>query len=115
MTNGRMWVERAPAAERVLALEVLRPAERPIPTALVQDRPAVGEPQLRRGITRVTDELAILVVRDEPVREQARLEPLAMPRPLVVERKTLRIGAQLGESCRLEAELEWHAATRAGR
>ena len=44
-----------------------------------------------------------------------RLEPLAVPRPLVVEREARWVGADLREPGRLEAKLERHRAARARR
>jgi hypothetical protein len=108
-------VEHPPSAERVFALEILRPAERPIPAALLHDRPTVGEPQLGRRVAAGTNELAVLAVRHEPVREQVRLEPLAMPRALVVERESRRARTELGKPRRLELELELHGAAAARR
>src|SRR5690349_18366406 len=102
VANRSMRIECAPSAERVLALEVLRPAERPIPAALLDECPTVGEPKLRRCIAAVPDELAVLAVGDETICEEMRLEPLAVPRALVVESETRGIGTDLGESGRLE-------------
>src|SRR5262245_54493856 len=67
--NGCVIVEDPPAAERVLTLEILRPTERSIPASLSDNRPAVGEPQLGCRVAAGTDELAVLAVRDEPIRE----------------------------------------------
>src|SRR5688572_23082081 len=108
-----MRVERSPAAERVLTLEIGRPAKRSVPNTCIDCRPTVGQPKLRGLVSAGTNELAVLAVRHEPVREAVRLEPFPMPWAFIVECEPARICADLGEAGRLEAKLERHGGGRA--
>src|SRR5690606_19181273 len=95
VADGRVPVERPPPAERELALEIVGPAERPVPAGFPDLRPAVREPERGIAIAAGLDELAELAVRDEAARERVRPEQHLVARRLVVEAEIPAVAADL--------------------
>src|SRR5690606_28148134 len=95
MRDRRVRIDRPPALEGELLLEILGPAERPAPALLADQRPAVGQPQRRLLVSALRYELTVLAVRDEPVAERVILQEHPVTGSFVVEAKRLAGGADL--------------------
>ena len=68
-----------------LAAIVATPVQRRLDCVLAHPGPAVRQPQARRAVAPVIDEVAPFAVGDQAIRKRMRREPHRMARPLAVE------------------------------
>ncbi len=88
-------IDLAHAAERELGFERLVPVKRPLPAPLVDDRPAVRQPQAGLPVRAVLDELTVLAVGHQPVADAVIVQQRVVPGRLVVETERAACGAHL--------------------
>ncbi|CAM8770751.1 hypothetical protein NCM_01976 [Burkholderia pseudomallei] len=104
--HGRVARERLQAAQAELApAEPLAavgrdPVERRLPAFALNDRPAVGQPELRARVAAVVDECRVFAVGHEPLRDLVRMQHRPVARPFVVEREAAPVVADLDDADR---------------